>query len=152
MLLLPMSPMLPPTTLPPMTLDDVRMEMNEMGIDCPVFMQDNPSIHTPKLAREWLKENGWVVAKHPGYSPDLNPIEYVWAYMKRQLHKKYPHLLNMPGGPARCSEGGISRCFVRVLECYSEVTFGEPLYFYAPPCSSCYQGARLVYQVLVLHV
>jgi len=29
----------------------------------------------------------------------MNPTEHVWAYMKRQLHKKYPHLLNMPRGP-----------------------------------------------------
>jgi len=81
------------------TLGDVRMELSEMGINDPVFMQDNSPIHTAKLACAWFKENGWVVAKHPAYSPDMNPIEHVWAYMKCQLHKKYPHLLNMPGGP-----------------------------------------------------
>ena len=70
-----------------------------MGIYDPVFMQDNLSIHTSKLAQAWFKENGWIVAKHPAYSPDLTPIEHVWAYMKRQLNKKYPYLLNMPGGP-----------------------------------------------------
>jgi len=52
-----------------------------------------------KLAHVWFKENGWVVAKHPAYSPDMNPIEHVWAYMKRQLYKKYTHLLNMLEGP-----------------------------------------------------
>ena len=67
------------------TLSDVRMEMNEMGIQDPVFMQDNSSIHTSKLARAWFKDNDWVVAKHPAYSPDLNPIEHIWAYMKWQL-------------------------------------------------------------------
>jgi transposase len=30
---------------------------------------------------------------HPGASPDLNPIEDVWAYIKGQLYNKerYPH-------------------------------------------------------------
>jgi len=79
------------------TLSDVRMELSEMGIDDPVFMQDNSPIHISKLARAWFKENDWVVAKHPVYSPDMNPIEHVWAYMKRQLHKRYPDLINMRG-------------------------------------------------------
>jgi len=70
-----------------------------MSIDDPIFMQDNLSIHTSKLARTWFKDNDWVVAKHPAYSPDLNPIEYVWVYMKRQLHQRYPNLINMPGSP-----------------------------------------------------
>ena len=61
------------------TLDDVRMEMNEMGIYDPVFMQDNLSIHTCKPTCTQFKENGWMVAKHPACSPDLNPIERVWA-------------------------------------------------------------------------
>ena len=81
------------------TLGDVRMKLSEMGINNPVFMQDNSPIHTSKLACAWFKENGWVVAKHPAYSPNMNPIEHVWVYIKRQLHKKYLHLLNMPGGP-----------------------------------------------------
>ena len=55
-------------------LVDVRMELSEMGIEDPIFMQDNSSIHTPKLARQWFNE---VVAKHPAYSPDLNPIEHL---------------------------------------------------------------------------
>jgi len=32
------------------TLSDVHMELSEMGIDYPVFMQDNSPIHTSKLA------------------------------------------------------------------------------------------------------
>ena len=75
------------------------MDMSEMGIDDPVFMQDNSSIHTSKLARAWFKDNDWTVAKHPAYSPDLNPIEHVWAYMKHQLHQRYPDLVNMRGSP-----------------------------------------------------
>jgi len=51
-----------------------------------------------------LKDNDWVVAKHPACSPDLNPIEHICAYMKSQLHKRFPHLMNMPEGPAVVKE------------------------------------------------
>ena len=69
-------------------------------IDNPIFMQDNSSVHTAKVVRQWFKENNWEVADHPACSPDLNPIEHVWSYMARQLHKRFPNLMNMPGGPA----------------------------------------------------
>jgi len=86
-------------------LPDVRLELSEtLGIEDPIFMHDNSSIHTSKLVRQWLKDNDWVVAKHPACSPDLNPIEHIWTYMKRQLHKRFPHLKNMPGGPAAVKE------------------------------------------------
>ena len=75
-----------------------------MGIDDPIFMQDNSSIHTSHLAHQWFKENDWVTEKYPVYSPDLNPIEHIWAYMKCQLNKKYPNLLNIPGRPAVVKE------------------------------------------------
>jgi len=86
-------------------LPDVRLELSKtLGIEDPIFMHDNSSIHTSKLVRQWLKDNDWVVAKHPACSPDLNPIEHIWAYMKRQLHKRFPHLMNMSGGPAVVKE------------------------------------------------
>ena len=46
-----------------------------------------------------LKRHRIVVDKHPPYSPDLNPIEHVWVYLKRYLHKKYPDIADNPGGP-----------------------------------------------------
>ena len=80
-------------------LPDVRLELSEtLGIDDPIFMQDNSSIHTSRVVRQWFKDNDWVVADHPACSPDLNPIKHIWAYMKRQLHKKFPQLMNMRGG------------------------------------------------------
>ena len=86
-------------------LPNVRLELSEtLGIKDPIFIHDNSSIHTSKLVRQWLKDNDWVVAKHPACSPDLNPIEHIWAYMKRQLHKRFPHLMNMPGEPAAVKE------------------------------------------------
>ena len=86
-------------------LPDVRLELSEtLKINNPVFMHDNSLVHTSKVVREWFKDNDWEVADHPACSPDLNPIEHIWAWMKRQLHKRFPHLMNMPGGPALVKE------------------------------------------------
>ena len=42
-----------------------------------IFIQDNASIHTAHLVREWLDSNSIQVIDWPPYSPDLNPIENV---------------------------------------------------------------------------
>ncbi|MER5717388.1 transposase [Streptomyces sp. NPDC002132] len=39
-----------------------------------------PAEHPCLLQREWLK--GFLL---PAYSPDLNPVEGVWAHVKRSL-------------------------------------------------------------------
>ena len=49
-----------------------------------VFMQDEASIH--RAAEEELNEEGVnVLPSWPPHSPDLNPIENLWANMKREL-------------------------------------------------------------------
>ena len=84
------------------SLIDVRMDMSEIGIDDPVVMQDNSSIHTSKLAQAWFKDNDWAVAKHPAYSSDLNPIEHVWACQRHQYARK------PEGSIGRCTGGEVS--------------------------------------------
>jgi transposase len=32
----------------------------------------------------------------PPYSPDLNPIENLWALLKAEIYRLYPELLNAP--------------------------------------------------------
>jgi len=80
-------------------LTQVKADMEATGISNPVFMQDNSPIHNSYRALIWLQEGGWEVADHLACSPDLNPIEYVWHYLKRILHQKFPNLASFPGGP-----------------------------------------------------
>lgn len=47
------------------------------------FMQDNARIHTANIVRDYLAERHIRVLNHPPKSPDLNPIENIWAIMEK---------------------------------------------------------------------
>jgi hypothetical protein len=69
-----------------------------------VFQQDNASPHTAKRTQQWLenhgREHGFIVMRWPANSPDLNPIENLWAWVKLELHRRYPDTKYLSGGPA----------------------------------------------------
>ena len=52
---------------------------------CTYFMQDGASVHTAKIVKEWFKTHNIKVLDWPPQSPDFNPIENLWAFMKKEL-------------------------------------------------------------------
>ena len=64
---------------------------NEDGI----FQHDNAPTHTAHVVRDALIELGVEVMDWPPHSPDLNPIENLWALLKAKIYEIRPDLIYM---------------------------------------------------------
>ena len=53
-----------------------------------VFQQDNASIHKVAIIKEFFAFRQSDILEWPPYSPDLNPIEDMWAIIKKRLQKQ----------------------------------------------------------------
>jgi transposase len=56
-----------------------------------LFLQDNATVHTSEYTLDWLTQhNIAVVPNYPVRSPDFNPMEHVWAWMKHFVAHREP--------------------------------------------------------------
>lgn len=53
-----------------------------------VFMQDGAPCHTAKSIKAFLLKEKIPLLPWPGNSPDMNPIENVWALLKKEISKE----------------------------------------------------------------
>ena len=59
-----------------------------------IFQQDIDPKHTDKSTKKWLSENNVNVLQWLTQSPDLNPIDDLWRFLKIQIRKRAPASIN----------------------------------------------------------
>ena len=78
-----------------------------------IFMQDGAKCHTSKEMKDWLNSRCNFIDFWPPNSPDLNPIEMLWAIIKNKL-QELPFNLK----PKNCKD-----LQLRVVEIWENIDF-----------------------------
>jgi transposase len=54
------------------------------------FIHDQASFHRANIVKAWFPTNKFDVELLPTHSPQFNPIEYLWAWVKAQVRAQEP--------------------------------------------------------------
>ena len=63
-------------------------EQGSQGIGGFIFMHDGAPCHRGRRVTEFLEDQGIETLPWPGNSPDMNPIENLWAILKKDMKKE----------------------------------------------------------------
>jgi len=71
------------------TIEHFKIVRKYYGDKPIAYFIDNASWHKTKKVKEYCKENNITLLFLPPYSPEYNPIERVWGYLKSKVKNVY---------------------------------------------------------------
>lgn len=71
------------------TIEHFKIVREYYGDKPIAYIIDNASWHKTKKVREYCEENNITLLFLPPYSPEYNPIERVWSFLKSKVKNTY---------------------------------------------------------------
>ena len=74
----------------------LKTSLRKLKLGCKyVFEMDNDAKQTSKVVAKWLKDEKVKLLEWPSQSPDLNPIENLWAELKKRVRARPTNLTQL---------------------------------------------------------